>query len=260
MSHIFSKYLCAVLIIGMCLVCTSRIPAQVPSLADRVFQKYQTLFQREDIRKLLPDVLTTLKAPDIQSALQPATIKLIATNPDLLKIIVPEIDDKFLTLLKEDPDVNALIKDPDVHLLLQNTTEIDRLAELLKAQPNAAVVSIVPALIESPDIGKQFTVTVDIANARDVASYQVTLQVDSEVLRFVSWQQGSYFSDDVFVVPTLVEVEQLSFAATAPTAATATEGTLFTITFEVVAIEVSTLSLTEVILESSEGAAIGCDN
>ena len=256
MFRIFSKRLYVLFIIGVCLVCVLRVSAQAPSLAERVFQKHQAVFQREDTRKLLLDVLIILKAPDTQPLLQPATLKLIATRPNLLKIIVPEIDDRFLTLLTEDVDVNALINDPDVHLLLQNSTEIDRLLELLNAQSDAAVVRIVPALIESPDIGKQFTLTAEIANAQDVAGYQVALQFDPEALRFVSWEQGTYLSDDVFVAPTVVEADRLSFAATALTAATAAEGNLFTLTFEVAAIKASMLSLTDVILASGEGTAV----
>ena len=256
MSRILSKCLYMFFIIGACLICGSRISAQAPSLAERVFQKYQVLLQREDIWESLPDVYIILKDPNIQPLLQPATIKLIASDPDLLKIILPEIEDRFLILLKEDAEVNAFINDPDVHLLLQNPTEIDRLAELLNTPANAVVVSVVPALIASPDIGEQFTIAVDIANPRDVADYQVALQFDPEAVRYVSWKQGTYLTDDVFVVPTLVEADRLSFAATAPIASSATEGNLFTITFEVVAIKASTLSLTEVILANSEGMAL----
>ena len=256
MSRFFSKRLYVLFIIGACLVCVMRVSAQVPSLAEQVFQKHQAVFQREDTRKLLLDVLVTLKAPDTQRLLQPATIKLIATRPDLLKIIVPEIDDRFLTLLKEDAEVNALINDPDAHLLLQNSTQIDRLLELLNALSDAAVVRIVPALVESPDIGEQFTLTAEITNAQDVASYQVVLHFDPEALGFVSWKQGTYLTDDVFVAPTVVEEDRLSFATTATTAATATDGTLFMITFEVVAIKASRLSLTDVVLASGEETAL----
>ena len=41
-------------------------------------------------------------------------------NPDLLKTFVPEIDDEFIILLKEDAEVIAVINDPDVQSLLQN--------------------------------------------------------------------------------------------------------------------------------------------
>ena len=227
---------------------------EAPILAPLIFDRYQTLFQREDIQELLPDVLTILKDPDTQKLLQPATIKLVAEDPDLLKTIVPEIEDRFITLLKEDADVKAFINDPDVHTLLQNPVEIDELARLLSViQPTAIVVRVVPASIESPNIGEQFSVAVDISNARNVAGYQVALQFDPEALQYVSWEQGTYLSGDIFVIPTKIEENRVSFASTTGTMVTEMEGTLLTITFKVIAIKASTLTLTEVILSSSAG-------
>ena len=225
-------------------------------LAPLIFDRYQPLFEREDIRELLPDALTILKEPDTQQLLQPATIKLIAEDPDLLKTIVPEIEDRFITLLKEDADVKAFINDPDLHTLLQNPIEIDELARLLSIQPSAIVVSIIPASIESPNIGQQFSITVDVSNAQNVVGYQVALQFDPEALQYVSWEQGTYLPGDVLVIPTVIKEHQVSFASTARTMATETEGTLLTITFKVIAIKASTLTLTEVILSSRAGIAL----
>ena len=222
-------------------------------LAPLIFDRYQTLFQREDIRELLPDVLTILKDPDTQKLLKPATIKLVAEDPDLLKTIVPEIEDRFITLLKEDADVKAFVNDPDLHTLLQNPVEIDELARLLSVQPSAIIVSIIPASTESPNIGQQFSITVDISNARNVVGYQVALQFDPETLQYVSWEQGTYLPGEIFVIPTVIEEHRVSFASTAGTTVTEMEGTLLTITFKVIAIKASTLSLTEVILSSSQG-------
>ena len=228
-----------------------------PILAPLIFDRYQQLFEREDIRELLPDVLTILKAPDTQKLLQPATIKLVADDPDLLKTIVPEIEDKFITLLKEDADVKVFINDPDVHTLLQSPVEIDELARLLSiVPPDAIVVSIVPASMESPNIGQQLSVTVDVSHAQNVAGYQVALQFDPEALQYVSWEQGTYLSGNIFVVPAVIEENQVSFASTAGTMATESEGTLLTVTFQVIAVKASTLTLTEVILSSSAGVGL----
>ena len=225
-------------------------------LAPLVFDRYQMLFLREDIRELLPDVLTILKHPDTQALLQPATIKLVAEDPDLLKTLVPEIEDRFITLLKEDTEVKAFINDLDLHTLLQNPLEIDELARLLSAEPSLIVVSIVPASIESPGIGEQFSVTVDIANAQNVAGYQLSLQFDSDALQYISWEQGTYLSGEIFGVPTIVGTDEITLASTAVTAADAAQGTLLTITFEVVAVKTSTLSLRNVILSSSLGTEL----
>ena len=229
---------------------------EVPVLAPLIFERYQTLFQRADIQELLPDVLTALKQPDTQKLLQPATIKLVADDPDLLKTIIPEIEDRFITLLKEDAAVRVFINDPDLHTLLQNPIEIDELARLLTGEPAPIVVSIVPASVESPNIGEQFSVTVDVSNARNVAGYQIVVQFDAEALQYVSWAQGTYLPGNLFVIPPVVEGNSASFTSTGGTPATETAGTLLTITFEVVAIKASTLTLNEVTLSSSAGKAL----
>ena len=234
----------------------SLLKIESPILAPLIFDRYQTLFQREDIRELLPDVLTILKHPETQALLQPATIKLVAEDPDLLKTIVPEIEDRFITLLKEDADVKVFINDPDLQMLLQNPAEIDELARLLSVQSPLIVVSIVPASLESPGVGEQFSITVDIANAQNVAGYQVSLQFDSEALKYISWEQGTYFLGDIFTVPAIIGTDAITLASTVQTAVDAAQGTLLTITFEVVAVKASTLSLSEVILSSRIGTAL----
>lgn len=234
----------------------SLLEIEAAVLALLIFDRYQMLFQREDIRELLPDVLIILKHPDTQALLQPATIKLVAEDPDLLKTIVPEIEDRFIMLLKEDADVKELINDPDVHTLLQNPVEIDALARLLRVQTPLIIVSIMPASIESPGVGGQFSITVDIANAQNVAGYQVSLQFDSDALRYISWEQGTYLPGDIFTVPAIIGTDEIILASTAQMAADAAQGTLLTITFEVVAVKASTLSLSEIILSSSIGTLL----
>ena len=225
-------------------------------LAPIIYERHRPLFQREDIRELLTDVLIILKDPELQELLQPATIKLIAEDPDRLKILVPDIDDKFIMLLKDDSDVQALINDPNVHTLLQNPIEIDALARLLRIEPSPSTVSIMPASITSPDVGERFAISIDIADAENVAGYQVTLQYDSEAVRYISWEQGTYLEGELFNLPAEVGTNEISFASTAGMASSAAEGTLLTITFEVVAIKASTLSLTEVVLASGSGTEL----
>ncbi len=255
MSRIFSKYLLSIFIIGICAIFALRTPAQTPSLATLIFDRYELLFQRHDIRELLPDVLIALKEPDTQALLRPSMIKLIAENPDLLRIIVPEIDDRFIKLLKEDPEVNTLINDPDLHVLLQNPAEITELAVLLDLD-TVAIVGIVPASIESPNVGEQFAIAVFTTNAQNVRAYRLSVQFDPEALRYVSWQQGTYLSGDVFAAPTTVAADQVSFVATAPVKPESTHGVLLTMTFEVVAEKASILSLNDVILVSGDGIGI----
>ena len=234
----------------------ARLEIEQAVLAPIIYERYRSLFEREDIRELLPDVLIILRDPEVQALLQPATIKLIAEDPDRLKILVPEIEDRFITLLKEDAEVKVLINDPDVHTLLQNPIEIDELARLLTIEPSISVVSITPASIASPDIGEQFTISIDIANAEYVAGYQVTLQFDAEAVRYISWEQGTYLEGILIDVPPKIGTDEITLASTAQMAVEATEGTLLTITFEVAAIKTSVLSLTEVVLASAAGVSL----
>ena len=225
-------------------------------LAPIIYERYRPLFQRDDIRELLPDVLIILKEPSTQELLKPATIELIAEDPDRLKILVPDIDDRFIMLLKDNADVKALINDPDVHTLLQNPIEIDGLARLLAIEPSISTVSITPASITSPDIGERFTISIDIANAEYVAGYQLTLQFDAAAVRYISSEQGTYLEGDLFDIPAEIGTDEISLASTARVVSGAAEGTLLRITFEVVAIKASTLSLTEVLLASGFGISL----
>ena len=61
----------------------------------------------------------------------PAIINLVVANPDLLPTVAPDIDPKFITLLKEDDDLKALLSDPLVQSLLADIAAIDELAGLL---------------------------------------------------------------------------------------------------------------------------------
>ncbi len=226
-----------------------------PSLAIRVFEKYKEFFQREDIQKQLPDVLAALKNPEIQELLNPESIQLVVDKPDILKSLLPDIDDGFITLLKEDVEVIAFINDPDVQLILQNPAAIDELAALLGVeQPIQVIVKIVPASIESPLIGEQLVITVDIADGKDVYGYQGVLEFDPTALEYVSLTHGTYLAGNVFPIPTEVENNQITFAlTTTDSSSTTSDGTLVTITFEVIDSKASSLTLNDVIISGFAG-------
>lgn len=226
-----------------------------PSLAEKIHEKYKAFFQREDIQKQLSNILAELKKPEIQALLKPETIKLVIENPDLLKALLPDIEDEFITLIKEDAEVRKVLNDPDFQLLLQNPIAIDELAALLNVKPVVnVIVKIVPASVESPRSGEQLVITVDIAGGRGVSGYQGILQFDPTALRFVSLTHGTYLSDEVFPVATEVQENQISFAQiSVGTPASSTEGTLVTITFEVQNVKASKLTLSEVIIAGRGG-------
>ena len=102
------------------------------SLASQVFDKHGPTLQRENIRSVLPAVLEGLKDPDTQPLLNPSTVNLVVSNPNLLRQFVPDIDPKFVTLLKKDAALRAVLRDPLVQRLLQSPAAIDELAGLLR--------------------------------------------------------------------------------------------------------------------------------
>ena len=129
----------------ICTVCVfySSIPnpalAQGRFLAQQVFQKHKRTLQRADVQEVLPQVLDGLKSPDTQALLNPGTINAVVNNPDLLPIFIPEIEPRFVALLKRDQTLKNFLRDPLVQRLLQNPAAIDELARLLgvgNAGPN----------------------------------------------------------------------------------------------------------------------------
>ena len=227
---------------------------QIP-LVERIFNRYQAFFQREDIMELLPGILSVFKNPKNQALLQPNTLTLVAENPDHLKEVLPQINDEFIRLLKEDPEVKAFISDPDVQLLLQDPAAIDELAALLNIKP-PIIVRIVPASVESPQGGEQLVITVDIANGEGVYGYEGVLEFDPTALQYVSLEHGSYLSGQVLTVPTEVKENQILFAQVATeTPASTAEGTLVKITFKVLNAKASTLTLSNVIIGGLGGVS-----
>ena len=256
MSRIFSKHLFFVFILGVCLVLATKTTAQTPSLAEQVFQEHQTILLSEDIQAVLPEVILELKKPENQPLLTSAIIEAVLEQPDLLKVIFPDIGDEFITLLKqEDSDLRILLSDPDVQTLLQTPEAIDELIVLLDMETRTTV-RIVPASMESPEIGEQFAIAVVVDNAQNVRGYKLSVEFDPEALGYVSWQQGTYLSGDVFAAPAAIEIDRISFVSTASITTESTHGVLLTITFQVVATKASTLSLSEVILVDHEGVAL----
>ena len=88
------------------------------SLAEQVLEKYSELLQREDLAAVLPRVLEGLKDPAVQARLTPAAIDFVVASPDALASFGVNLDPEFITLLKEDEEVKAMLSDELVQSLL----------------------------------------------------------------------------------------------------------------------------------------------
>jgi len=129
-----------------------------------------------------------------------------------------------------------------------------------------ATVQITPSPIQSPAIGEQLILNIAITDGKRVTGYDVTVEFDETVLHYVSSQKGEYIPgdasfdaqtskvmnvEDFHNVTYLHRVRLISKAADASTSA---NGTLASITFEVIKTKTSTVSLPKVRLEKSDGS------
>ena len=106
-------------------------------------------------------------------------------------------------------------------------------------------------------VGEQLNVNIQIANGQDVSGYELTVGFDPTALRYIESMNASYLPDSAFSIPPIVSNETIYIAATSIVGTTTqNEGTLATLTFEVVAIKESTLKLMDVILSNSAAMSL----
>lgn len=104
---------------------------QEKTLAQKVFEKYSLTLQQAELQRFLPTVLEALKDPAVQSLLNPTTIGLLITTPDLLRQLIPDVEEDFITLLKENTELRTMLRDPDVQTLLQDPDAIAEFTALI---------------------------------------------------------------------------------------------------------------------------------
>ena len=117
-------------------------------------------------------------------------------------------------------------------------------------------LSFSPSPVQSPAVGEQLTLNLNIANGENVAGYQVTVQFDTTALRYVSSANADYLPVGAFAVPAVATGNTVTLAATSLAGESNGNGTLATLTFQVVAAKASVLTLSEVLLSDSEGGGI----
>ena len=87
--------------------------------------------------------------------------------------------------------------------------------------PSAAVISLTPSSVLSPAVGEQLTFNINIAGGRNVKDFALTLNFDQSALKHISSSPGNYLDNGVGNG----------------------DGTLETVTFEVLAVKASTVNL-----------------
>ena len=176
------------------------------------------------------------------------------------------IQDKFTTNLKAGSNL-LLVKVCDFNFhwgmffsIYLNDTEFQT-AIPGKSRPDPPVpipstdtrVSLSASPAHSPGVGQQVTVSVNITNGVKVSGYQATVSYDTTALRYVKSANGDYLPQGAFFIPAVAEGNKLRLAGTSLAGESNGAGTLATITFEVVAVKTSTLSLSDVLLTDGTG-------
>ena len=116
-------------------------------------------------------------------------------------------------------------------------------------------VNINPSPVESPAIGEHLTLNLNITGGKAVAGYQATVQFDASALRYVDSSKGDYLSADAFFAPPKVEENRVQLTSTSLTSESDGDGILAKLTFEVLEVKASVLTLSEVILSDRAGEA-----
>ena len=130
-----------------------------------------------------------------------------------------------------------------------NVTNVD---ETPVPEAQETIISLSPSPVQSPAVGAQITFNLNIANGENVAGYNIIVQFEPIALRYVSSANADYLPPGALATPANVSGNTVTVAAASITGEESDgDGTLATITFEVVAAKASTIRLTRVILSDS---------
>ena len=168
--------------------------------------------------------------------------------------------DHLQTLSEHTEFVMSIAFSPDGGTLASgsadNTIKLWELAPSVASNGAVAsntTVAISPASVQSPAIGEQLTLHLKIGDGKAVAGYQATVQFDDTALRYVSGANGDFLPAGAFFAEPVVDGNSVKLNAVSLAGEINGDGTLATLTFEVVAVKTSTLKLSDVLLSNGAG-------
>ena len=175
---------------------------------------------------------------------------------DTVRLWDADTGEHLQTLTGHTSGVNSVAFSPNGRTIASGSSDGTALLwELTPSADTNATVSFLPSSVQSPAIGDQLTLSLNITDGENVAGYQATVTFDTDALRYVSSANADYLPQGAFAVPAVVPGNTVTLAATSLAGESNGDGTLATLTFEVVAVKASTLTLSDVVLSDSAGAA-----
>ena len=152
------------------------------------------------------------------------------------------------------PDVNndGFVNREDLLLIVE---VLESEENPIAVPPSIATVSLMPQTVASPAIGEQLTFLLNITGGGNVAGYQATVEFDISALRYVESANGDYLPAGAFFIPPIVEGNTVMIGGTSLAGESTGDGTLATLTFEVVAAKASIVNLSNVLLTDSAGSS-----
>ncbi|RKU39120.1 hypothetical protein C6496_03415 [Candidatus Poribacteria bacterium] len=156
-------------------------------------------------------------------------------------------ESEIASLTGHTSDIYSVAFSPDSKILASGGS--DRTIRLWNLSTH---VNINPSTLESPAVGQQFEIDINIVGGQDIRGYKITVDYDRNSLRYISHAHGNYLSDEVYKGPIVSKLGQISFSNVSTADAGNGEGTLATIAFKVVSRRASTISLSAT-LSNSDG-------
>ena len=118
---------------------------------------------------------------------------------------------------------------------------------------STTIVRLLPAIVAAPAVGDKLTFSLNIVGGTSVAGYEATVQFNKTAFRYVESAIGDYLPAGAFFAQPKVEGNLLKLNAASLAGESNGDGTLATITFEVIAEDTFTLMLSDVLLADNEG-------
>ena len=160
------------------------------------------------------------------------------------------------TLIGHTDRVTSVSFSPDGSTLASGGDREDRtviLWDLTASATTPAVLNIAPVLTKPLAIGEQLTVSLNIVGGENVMGYQASVVYDPTALIYFSTANGDYLSGEVFLAVPVVEKNYVRLESTSLVGGSDGNGTLATVTFQVVDTKASGLFLSQATLVDPDG-------